>query len=373
MIITDLQLQHFRNYTSEQFDFSDHINVITGANAQGKTNLLEALFFLARGYSHRATTAADLLQFEQPAFLVKAGIVRDGTHHEMRVRYENRRKVLTIDGKKEPKHAAAGKIVHTILFEPDDLRIVKAGPEKRRRFMNEEISGHMPAYLPVLGHYRKALAQRNALLKEIRQAASLKTLLAGWDAQLVHYGARLIRYRQAYLKRLNAVAKQLHAGLSDGQENLQLAYRNNVIDQPADQEAIARQFDARLKASAAEDIARGSTAAGPQVDDIQVRIDGKDARKYASQGQQRTAAIALKLSQIEIYRHATGDHPIVLLDDILSELDAVRQEKILAILGRTQAFITCTDSRFAERYPDAMKRVLTIQNGHRMTDAGHFQ
>ena len=369
MIITDLQLKHFRNYASEQFDFSDHINVITGANAQGKTNLLEALFFLARGYSHRATTAADLLQFEQPAFFARAGIWRDGIRHEIRVRYENRRKVLTIDGKKEPKHAAAGKIVHTILFEPDDLRIVKAGPEKRRRFMNEEISGHMPGYLPVLGHYRKALAQRNALLKEIRHAASLKSLLAGWDAQLVHYGARLIRYRQAYLKRLNAVAQQLHTGLSDGREALRLSYRNNVIDQPADQEAIARRFDERLKASVEEDIARGSTATGPQVDDMQVCIDGREARKYASQGQQRTAAIALKLSQIEIYRHATGDWPIVLLDDILSELDAVRQEKILAILGRTQAFITCTDSRFAERYPDVMKQVLTIQDGHWISEA----
>lgn len=364
MIITDLSLNAFRNYAHETFHFSPHINVITGENAQGKTNLLESLFYLSRGYSHRAGKTADLVSFGKDGFFISAEVSREAIHHTVQIKYENRRKTLKVDGKKEKSHASAGKIIHTILFEPDDLRIVKAGPEKRRRFLNEELSGHKPAYLPVLKKYRKVLLQRNALLKEIKYAPSMTSLLDGWDEQLADLGTKLMVYRLSYLKRLDGVARRLHETLSDHKEKLSLFYRNNLIDRMQDADAIRTHFKERLTASRKDDIRRGSTTYGPHVDDIIVHINGRDAKKYGSQGQMRTAAVALKLSQIEIYHEATGDLPIVLLDDILSELDAVRQEKILDILGRTQAFITCTDSGFAGRYPDDMKQIITIKNGH---------
>lgn len=366
MIVTDLSLIYFRNYTRQTFRFSPHINIITGENAQGKTNLLEALFYLARGYSHRTGRTADLTHFDAPGFSITAEVLKQDIHHTIQLKYENRRKTLSIDGKKEKRQAAAGQLLSPILFEPDDLRIVKAGPEKRRRFLNEALSAYKPAYLPVLKKYRKVLSQRNALLKEVKYAPSMAVLLDGWDEQLVELGTKLIAYRVAYLKKLDAASRDLHEILSDHRESLALFYHNNVLEKLSDVKQLRDIFKQKLAASRETDIARGSTGFGPHVDDLIVQIDGRDAKKYGSQGQMRTAAIALKLSQIEIYHEASGDLPIVLLDDILSELDQVRQEKILDILGRTQAFITCTDSRFSSRYPEAMKKIIKIQNGQQI-------
>ncbi len=366
MIIKALRLNHFRNYQEEVFHFSDHINVITGSNAQGKTNLLEGLFFLSRGYSHRALTVSDMASFESDHFFIQADLMKETVHHKICITYQNKKKSLTVDDKKEKSHQRVLKIYNTILFEPDDLRIVKAGPEKRRRFMNEEISGMLPGYLPVLKKYRKVLAQRNALLKNIRYSPSMRPLLAGWNEQLVDYGVKLMAYRLDYLKQLNRSAKALHDVLSSNREQLSLYYQDNVIDRFVQMEAMRDAFMEKLQTSETKDIERGTTHFGPHVDDIIVKIDGRDARKYASQGQQRTAAIALKLSQMDIYHELTGDYPVVLLDDILSELDAHRQQNILSILGRSQAFITCTDSHFAGYYEEANKKIIHISDGHQI-------
>ncbi|MGN0194105.1 MAG: DNA replication/repair protein RecF [Pseudoramibacter sp.] len=370
MIVTRLTLRAFRNYEEETFDFSPRINVITGDNAQGKTNLLEGLFLLSRGYSHRTHHLADLaLQRGETSpghFAVEAEVTAHHTRHRVALLLKNGSKQWIVDGHTGRRQRDVHKLMHTILFEPDDLRIVKAGPARRRRFINEEISGYLPAYLPVLKTYKKALSQRNALLKEVRRSPSAGVLLDSWDAQLVESGTKLVRYRLAYLKRLNETAKPLHDSLSDHKEQLNLAYSSNLIDQAADESAIQKRFAAKLKESRSRDIERGATGYGPHVDDLAITIDGMEARKFASQGQQRTAAIALKLSQIAIYQKITGESPIVLLDDILSELDEVRQEKILEILGQTQAFITCTDSRFSDRYPEDMKKIITIQHGHQI-------
>jgi DNA replication and repair protein RecF len=369
MIVTGLTLRRFRNYSEETFDFSPRINVITGDNAQGKTNLLEGLFLLSRGYSHRTHHMADLAMQGEKApgrFAIEAEVTAHQTRHRLALLMKSSSKEWVVDGHKGRRQRDVHRLMHTILFEPDDLRIVKAGPARRRQFINEEISGYLPGYLPVLKTYKKTLSQRNALLKEVRRSPSAAVLLDGWDAQLVESGTKLVRYRLAYLKRLNETARPLHASLSDHKETLNLAYSSNLIDQAADEHAIQACFEAKLKASRSRDIERGTTGYGPHVDDLSILIDGMEARKFASQGQQRTAAIALKLSQIAIYQKIAGESPIVLLDDILSELDDVRQEKILEILGQTQAFITCTDSRFSDRYPEAMKKIITISHGHQI-------
>ena len=371
MIVERLTLRHFRNYQDETFEMSPRINVITGANAQGKTNMLEGLFLLSRGYSHRTNRTADLMMQGDPrfdGFAVEAETVSKGSHHRLALQVKDGHKAWVVDGHSGRRQKDTHRLLHTILFEPDDLRIVKAGPARRRQFIDEEISGYLPGYLPVLKNYKKALSQRNALLKEIRRSPSMAVLLEGWDAQLVENGAKVVIYRLAYLKRLNETARALHTSLSDNKEKLSLSYSSNLIaEAAADQDAIQKRFAEKLKAGRDEDIAKGSTVCGPHVDDLLIDINGMEARKFASQGQQRTAAIALKLSQIDIYKKMTGERPVVLLDDILSELDDRRQEKILDILGQTQALITCTDSRFADRYPDEMKRIVTVQNGHQIS------
>jgi len=362
MIIQSLRLVDFRNYESADFTFSDQVNVITGANAQGKTNLLEALFFLSRGYSHRASSAADLKRFDSDHFLIKGQILKEDIGHDITVKYAAGKRETLLDGKKKSP-STLSPVLGVLLFEPDDLRIVKAGPDKRRRFMDEEISGAMPGYLPVLKKYRRILAQRNALLKEIAYSASMASLLDTWDGQLAETGARVMTYRLSYLKQLNQVARKLHSELSSGAEKLALFYQNNLIDHFVEREAIEAVFRQRLTEGRNEDIKRGSTQYGPHVDDIVVHINGREARKYASQGQQRTAAVALKLSQMDIYHAVNGDYPVVLLDDILSELDERRQENILSVLDRSQSFITCTDSSFANRYPEERRRIIRIQDG----------
>lgn len=366
MIVKKLHLVNYRNYADESFSFSPGINVICGKNAQGKTNLVESIYLLSRGYSHKTGTLSDMARFESPGFFVQCEIEKDSIGHVLSIKVQDKKKTTTLNGKKESKREPILKVLTAILFEPDDLKIVKEGPEKRRRFINNEISGFKPGYPYMLKNYIKIQNQRNALLKEIKYDSTLALTLDSWDEQLVKYGAGLMRYRIDYLRRLNLKARDLHRDLSGGLEELVLYYQNNVLENPQDFGALEAIFKAKLSESRKEDIARGATTYGPHVDDILIHLNGKDAKKYGSQGQQRTAAISLKLSQIEIYKESTGDYPVVLLDDILSELDDRRQRNILSILGKTQAFITCTDPGFIENYSEYPSRVIEIMGGRKL-------
>ena len=369
MIVQKLRLVHYRNYADEVFAFSPGINVICGKNAQGKTNLIESIYLLSRGYTHKSGTLQDLIGFDEAGFFVQGTVVKEGISHRLEMKLQGKKKEVLVNGKRDARREMTARTLSTILFEPDDLKIVKEGPEKRRRFMNTEIAGFKPNYGHVLKDYMKVLNQRNALLKDIRYDGTLAVMLDPWDAQLIKNGAALMRYRVAYLHSLNQKARALHKTLSADREELVLFYQNNVLEHLTELEHLEDIFKAKLEAARAEDIRRGATTYGPHVDDILIHLNGRDAKKYGSQGQQRTAAIALKLSQIEIYRESTGDTPVVLLDDILSELDARRQKNILSILGSTQAFITCTDSSFIENFREFPIRLITIQDGCQVGEA----
>jgi len=364
MIIESVRLINYRNYHQETFDFSKGINVICGKNAQGKTNLIESLFFLARGYSHKNGTLKDLPGFDQPGFQLFCKMKRQDVSHRLKVLYSGQSRERFVDGQKAKQDQIAG-LLNTILFEPDDLKIVKEGPDKRRRFIDQEISGYRPMYLRVLKEYQQVLSQRNALLKNIRYDASLKVMLETWNTQLIQYGVRLMQYRMDYLLKLNRNAQPLHHMMSDASEELTLYYQNNIMTTVEDVHQLEALFRKKINESLEEDLEKGSTRYGPHVDDMVIHINGRDARKFGSQGQQRTAAIALKLSQIEIYKESTGDYPIVLLDDILSELDEKRQQNILSILGDTQAFITTTDDQFMQHYCKPAQ-IITIEKGKNM-------
>lgn len=347
MFIEDMQLIHFRNYENERISFKKGINVIVGENAQGKTNLIEAMFFLSRGYSHRASSVSELAQWEHDDFFINAHVISAGVKHKLTIKNNGGKRQIFLDDKTGKRDRING-IFNTILFEPDDLKIVKEGPDKRRRFLNQEISGFRPEYHYLLRDYEKVLNQRNTLLKNIQYEPSLRATLGVWNEQLVSIGTRLMNHRIRYLHRLNKEAGVLHKILSQGQESLSLYYQNNIIDSLGDASKLKNIFKQRLEGCQEEEIQRGSTIYGPHVDDILIEINGKDARRYGSQGQQRSAAISLKLSQIEIYYDNTGEYPVVLLDDIFSELDESRRRSILKLLIKTQAFITCTEDVIKE-------------------------
>jgi len=363
MFIEDLQLIHFRNYEHEVINFEKGINVVVGENAQGKTNLIEAMFFLSRGYSHRASNLSELAQWEQDDFFINAHVVSDGVKHKITMKSNQGKRQILLD-EKTGKRDRINRIFNTILFEPEDLKIVKEGPDKRRRFLNQEISGFRPEYHYLLRDYEKVLNQRNTLLKNINYQPSLRATLSVWDEQLVSIGTRLMNHRIRYLHRLNKEAGVIHKILSHGNENLTLYYQNNIIASLEDASRLKNIFKQRLEGCREEEIQRGSTIYGPHVDDILIEINGKDARRYGSQGQQRSAAISLKLSQIEIYYENTGEYPVVLLDDIFSELDERRRQSIIKLLNKTQAFITCTEDVI--RQGDEMpfkKNVIHIHQG----------
>jgi len=363
MFIEDLQLIHFRNYEHEVINFEKGINVVVGENAQGKTNLIEAMFFLSRGYSHRASNLSELAQWEQDDFFINAHVVSDGVKHKITMKSNQGKRQILLD-EKTGKRDRINRIFNTILFEPEDLKIVKEGPDKRRRFLNQEISGFRPEYHYLLRDYEKVLNQRNTLLKNINYQPSLRATLSVWDEQLVSIGTRLMNHRIRYLHRLNKEAGVIHKILSHGNENLTLYYQNNIIASLEDASRLKNIFKQRLEGCREEEIQRGSTIYGPHVDDILIEINGKDARRYGSQGQQRSAAISLKLSQIEIYYENTGEYPVVLLDDIFSELDERRRQSIIKLLNKTQAFITCTEDVI--RQEDEMpfkKNVIHIHQG----------
>jgi len=363
MFIEDLKLIHFRNYEHEVINFEKGINVVVGENAQGKTNLIEAMFFLSRGYSHRASNLSELAQWEQDDFFINAHVVSDGVKHKITMKSNQGKRQILLD-EKTGKRDRINRIFNTILFEPEDLKIVKEGPDKRRRFLNQEISGFRPEYHYLLRDYEKVLNQRNTLLKNINYQPSLRATLSVWDEQLVSIGTRLMNHRIRYLHRLNKEAGVIHKILSHGNENLTLYYQNNIIASLEDASRLKNIFKQRLEGCREEEIQRGSTIYGPHVDDILIEINGKDARRYGSQGQQRSAAISLKLSQIEIYYENTGEYPVVLLDDIFSELDERRRQSIIKLLNKTQAFITCTEDVI--RQGDEMpfkKNVIHIHQG----------
>lgn len=342
MFIEDIHLINYRNYQNEKVSFEKGINIIIGENAQGKTNLIEGIFFLSRGYSHRASSTSELANWNHQDFFINATVVSGEVRHQLKIISKGKKRQLLLDGK-PGKREKIVRVLNTILFEPDDLKIVKEGPDKRRRFLNQEISGFKPEYHYLLRDFEKVLNQRNALLKEIRVEKSLICTLDSWDEQFINIGTKLMKHRIAYLHRLNKEANALHKKLSLKRENLTLYYQNNLITKLADVEDLKNIFRKKITESRDEEIKKGSTIYGPHVDDILIEINGKDARRYGSQGQQRTAAISLKLSQINIVYENTGEYPIILLDDIFSELDENRCKSIIELLKNTQAFITCTE------------------------------
>ncbi len=357
MQIKKLFLQNFRNYEDEQFTFSEGLNVLFGKNAQGKTNCAEAVFYLCTGASLRIRHDKQLIKMgAEYAKITAEAKNRYGSVTIEALIFENRREIR-VNGSKIAKNADLMGHINSVFFSPGELRLIQDGPDERRRFMNLSISQTSSAYYTALLRYNTILDQRTTLLKDQDLSLVMYTVTV-WDEQLCKYAAVIIKKRVEFLEKLAPFAKEYHSFLTDGAEELILK-PDRVYG--GDEREIAEKLLGRLANNYEKDLRLGFTTVGPHRDDLDVLINGVDAKAYASQGQMRTAALALKLSEVRIFKELSGEYPVLILDDVMSELDLKRRKKLLQCISDMQTLLTCTH---AERvlYGAECKKI-RIENG----------
>ncbi len=338
MVIKKLTLHNFRNYEDETFCFFEGLNVLTGRNAQGKTNCAEAVFYLCTGSSLRIRHDRQLIRRGEDCALLHAEAESRYGKVELEAEIFENRRDLRVNGVRVTRAADFLGNMNSVFFSPGELRLIQDGPDERRRFLNLSISQTSKSYASALLRYNRILEQRNNLLKGHDSELIFETLPI-WDEQFARYAAVIIRHRREYLALLSPLAEETHRYLTDGGETLALGEDR---ENPESEEEIAFKICSELAASYERDIRLGFTTVGPHRDDIRIMIDGADARGFASQGQARTAALSLKLAEVEIFRRLTGEPPVLVLDDVLSELDLPRRKKLLSRTEGLQCILTCT-------------------------------
>ena len=354
MYIHSLELSHYRNYDQLSIEFDPGITILYGDNAQGKTNILEAIYLSGTTKSHRGSKDKDIIQFDQNESHIRLHLSKNDVSHriDMHLR-KNKSKGVAIDGQSIKKSGELFGIIHMIFFSPEDLSIIKNGPAERRRFMNLELCQLNRLYYYNYVNYNKALNQRNTLLKQIAYHSDLEDTLEVWDTYLIEYGKCIIEGREDFIKKLNEIVKQIHYHLTGGKESIEIGYEKNVTTE---------NYESMMQQKRQTDLKYQSTQVGPHRDDICFYINGIDVRKYGSQGQQRTAALSLKLAEIELVKEMIHDTPILLLDDVMSELDHNRKNYLLDSIKDIQTIVTCTG------YDDFMKSRLLINRIYKVTN-----
>lgn len=334
MIIKSLELENFRNYKSLNIEFDKGVNILYGDNAQGKTNILEAIYVSATTKSHKGAKDKEIINFEAEEAHIKTYLDKEGLERrvDMHLR-KSKSKGIAIDTVRLKKAAQLLGLLNVVFFSPEDLSIIKDAPAQRRRFVDMELCQLDQSYLYDLNQYNKIIAQRNKLLKDMYNNQDLKNMLGIWDMQIITYGQKIIKRRRLFVDQLNEIIDEIHYKLSGGKEKIKVEYAPYVSED---------NFEEMLKKAREKDIKLKSTSVGPHKDDFIFIVNGIDIRTYGSQGQQRTAALSLKLSEIELVKKITGDNPVLLLDDVLSELDSNRQNHLLNNIGDIQTIITCT-------------------------------
>lgn len=353
-----LQLDHYRNYPSLDLALGPGMHVFAGANAQGKTNLLEAVYFLATGRSPRTNQESDLIGWDADVcrvtgdfistqrgdFTVEAALGRKGLAGDGR--RGGLQKRIKVNGAPRQLADLAG-LVPVVLFLVDDLEIIRGEPARRRGFLDTDLSSMSRTYAWALRQYTRVLDQRNRLLKDIREGQAAPDDLAPWDVQLAALGGRVLEVRVRFVADLNRVSVPVYQGLTASSQGMTVAYRREWGDPeatPVSRDEFSELLSEALYAGVQEDIRRGSTLVGPHRDDLQILIDGKDVRQFGSQGEQRTAALALRVAEFNLLHELFGEPPVLLLDDILSELDRTRRAALLAHLAPiAQVIVTTTD------------------------------
>lgn len=335
MFLKSIELKNFRNYDNLELDCNKNINLILGDNAQGKTNLLESIYYTSMGRSFKPVKDRDVINFGEETSIIKANAHKYDDNLEISIILrKNGDKEIKKDGVKLKKISELCDNMLVVMFSPEDLKIVKEDPEKRRKFIDRELSLISPIYLDNLNNYKKTLFQRNNYLKEENIDELLINVL---DKQLSNYGYDVIKYRKEFIEKLQTYVEKIHSGITSGKEKIKLIYKPSI--DPESKE----EFEKILKDDFYKDSKNAVTSRGPHRDDIEFLINKIDVRRYGSQGQQRTCALSVRLAELSLIEEETGESAILLLDDVMSELDLNRQEYLIKTLENNQIFITATE------------------------------
>lgn len=366
MRVNALALQDFRNYESLNLDFPEQVVIFRGSNAQGKTNLLESLYMLALAKSHRTNRDRDCIRWDQAHALLKADLARRDRKHRVEVQLSPKGKKVKRNGIEQRRLSDYIGTLNAVMFAPEDLAIVKGSPEKRRRFLDLGISQISPVYLHTLSEYYKILVQRNNLLKDLWRRPDMMPLLDVLTEQLVVAGTQVLLKRRHFIHKLEGWARDIQTRITDGSETLAFVFRTFVnTPEDLDEADLQDRYYRVLEEKADQERERRTTLIGPHRDDILFHVNGMNVQTYGSQGQQRTTALSLKLAEIELIFQEIGEYPILLLDDVLSELDRSRQTHLLAFMrDKVQTFVTTTitdgiDNRLLQ---DAV--IYKVENGN---------
>ncbi len=334
MIIESIELQNYRNYDELHMEFSPGTNILYGNNAQGKTNILEAIYVCCTTKSHRGSKDREMIHFHEDESHIKLFIRKNDVPHRIDMHLKkNKTKGIAVNGIPIRKASELFGIVNVVFFSPEDLNLIKNGPSERRKFIDLELCQLNKLYVHSLVSYNRILMQRNKLLKELMFKPEYEETLDVWDMQLVQYGKEIIGMRSEFIAQLNEMIHGIHWNLSGKKENLHIVYDPN---------ASLEHLEEELQKSRLQDKKQKTTLVGPHRDDIGFYMGDIDIRKFGSQGQQRTAALSLKLAEIQLVKKLVRDYPILLLDDVLSELDGERQNHLLSAISHIQTMITCT-------------------------------
>ena len=351
MQITYITLKNFRNLSEQQVELAPHINIFYGDNGQGKTNFLESLYFCATGRSHRAVSDKELIAFNEVNTFVQLKYSEGKIH----VHLENGKKGITVNGIPIKKLGDLLGNLIIVMFSPEDLELAKEGPGIRRRFMDMEICKLSPLYYHELSNYYKALRQRNNLLKSAVRDRNLLDTVPVWDEALINHGTKIYRLRKKFVEEIGEISAVIYEKIAGGKESINIYYKPNITP---------NNFLDKLNRSRDRDLKLAATTVGIHKDDIQIQINGKDIRAFGSQGQQRTAALSLKLAEIELIKNIKGKSPVLLLDDVLSELDEKRQLHLLSLIEEIQTVITCTGMEdILKKVSKNDIKVFNVENG----------
>ena len=352
MYFKNIELKNFRNYKDLKIEFDKNLNIILGHNAQGKTNLLESIYITGMGKSFRTNKDEEMINFYSDFARVRAEVIEDNNEDEIEITYKKEGKLIKLDGIKLSRTIDLLETVYIVVFSPEDLKIVKEGPDNRRRFLDRELCQIKPVYYSDLGNYKKVLKERNTLLREENKDINLYSV---FDEALAEYGVRIANERKKFTERLLEISKGIHSDITNKSEFLNLTYESKISTKEEYLKTLSENFE--------KDLYKGFTGFGPHKDDIKIEINDIDIRYYGSQGQQRTAALSMKLAEKELIKQETGKNAVLLLDDVLSELDYSRQQYLIKAMEDVQVFLTATeiDEKLMEKLPKGT--VFNVDNG----------
>lgn len=347
MHIKHISLKDFRNYEHEEIELNQGVNIFYGQNAQGKTNIIESIYLLSTGKSHRSQKDNELIRWNSDDSKIKITYEKENQYDTLEVYLKkNQRKAIKHNGVKLNKTGELLGNLITVIFSPDHMKIIKEGPAERRRFIDILLSQVKPGYFYNLSQYVKLLTQRNNLLLQAKNDPKVIDTIGIWDQQLIDYGSKIIKMRIEFLKMIEGYANEVHKSITNNKEELKLTYKSSFDYSEQGENQIKEVFQRELDRFRSVDIKRGVTHKGPHRDDILFHINGMEVKTYGSQGQQRTTLLSLKIAELQFMNYETDSYPILLLDDVFSELDTERQRFLMKFISNIQTFITCTDVEY---------------------------